>query len=404
MPTTNASRNLLSLTINQELLQALETKHGQPLALGKAIQEGITKGQLIPYQEFLESPLSVYKKSWSLRPWNIIIQGLRQLGIYLTQTEDYGFSMEKLVILENLEAAGNEAKKRFLGFHARSDKVITRASFVNEFNSVFDSRTLLSESDMDLLLKFLSRDLGLICYNAEIVKWKSSNDQNVITLEDTTVASLKDIIKTIDNQIRCLSQKIEELSCSAKVAISKKNRAAAIAALRSKKLMSSIVEKRYATLAQLEEVFFKIEQASDQVELVKIMEASTEVLTGLNKEVGGVEKVEFIIENLQEQIKLVDEVSTSTEVGNAVDAGEIDDELEAMMQDEKEKTKAREATEKFQDESETNKILGALKETESQFLSVKERPLNDPDLQKDLTESTNLMKDLSLEPKLSNIE
>ena len=102
----------------------------------------------------------------------------------------------------------------------------------------------------------------------------------------------KTLIKDLEMQTEVLTKKVDELAATAKDAVARKNRVSALAVLRSKKLAETTLTKRHATLAQLEEVFSKIEQAADQVELVSIMEASTRVLTGLNEEVGGVERVD----------------------------------------------------------------------------------------------------------------
>jgi charged multivesicular body protein 7 len=102
-------------------------------------------------------------------------------------------------------------------------------------------------------------------------------------------------------------------------------------------------------LARLEQVYTSIEQAADQVEIVRIMEASTVVLKGLHAEAGGTERVEDVVEELREEMYKVDEVgkiiSEAGDTGLIVDDGEVDDELEAMEQEEKEKKDKTEAQE-----------------------------------------------------------
>jgi charged multivesicular body protein 7 len=102
-------------------------------------------------------------------------------------------------------------------------------------------------------------------------------------------------------------------------------------------------------LAQLEQVYTNIERAADQVEIVRIMEASTAVLKGLHAEVGGAERVEQVVEELREEMGNVDEVGKIiAEAGDpslVVDDEEVDDELEAMEREEKEKKDEAEAQE-----------------------------------------------------------
>jgi charged multivesicular body protein 7 len=115
----------------------------------------------------------------------------------------------------------------------------------------------------------------------------------------------------------------------------------ALASLRSKKFAETTLIRRSEMLAQLEQVYTNIGQAADQVEIVRVMEASTVVLKGLHAEVGGAERVEQVVEELREEMSNVDEVGKIiAEVGDpslVVDDEEVDDELEAMEREEKEK-------------------------------------------------------------------
>lgn len=104
------------------------------------------------------------------------------------------------------------------------------------------------------------------------------------------------------------------------------------------------MQQRSNTLFQLEEVYAKIEQAADQVDILKVMQASTGVLRGLNEQVGGIEKVEDVVEELRKEMANVDEVGTiMNEAAPVIDEGELDDELEAMEEQEKEAQKEKEA-------------------------------------------------------------
>lgn len=155
-----------------------------------------------------------------------------------------------------------------------------------------------------------------------------------------------------------LETRITQLSKTARNAVNSKNRASALSALRSKKLAESNLKQRSNTLAQLEEVYNKIEQASDQVEIVRVMEASAGVFKGLNKQVGGVERVEDVVEELRGEIGKVDEVGgIISESGGMVDEGEIDDELDAMETQQRKESEQREA-------EETGKRLAELETTE----------------------------------------
>ena len=85
-------------------------------------------------------------------------------------------------------------------------------------------------------------------------------------------------------------------------------------------------------MSQLEEIYARIEQAADQVEIVRVMESSSKTLKSLNAQTGGVDRVQDVVEELREQMMDVDEIGQAindTSVGT-VDEGEVEDELEAL--------------------------------------------------------------------------
>lgn len=234
---------------------------------------------------------------------------------------------------------------------------------------------------------------------------RSQNETDVISLEDVTIVSLKKLIGDLSTQITALTHKYEELSTSAKVAVSKNNKTAALAALRSRNLTKKTLEKRYITMAQLEEVFSKIEQASDQLELIQVMQASTRVLSSLNKESKGPEEAENIIEKLQEQMQLVDEFDINFESGFVVDENDLDHELEAIERGQKEQKEADEQAMKLQaEEFETKSKLKVLEDIDRQSQKTKIKPLEDSEVQRDVDDSSELLKHLSLGPETSTAE
>ncbi|EEY22214.1 conserved hypothetical protein [Verticillium alfalfae VaMs.102] len=125
--------------------------------------------------------------------------------------------------------------------------------------------------------------------------------------------------------------------------------AAAMRLLREKKTAEATLGKRGAALLQMEEIAARIQQARDQVQFVKVMEGSAGVLKQLNAEVGGVERVEGVVDALREQMADTDEVgrilASAGEV-EAIDDGEIDDELRALEKAEEDRIAAEKQAEK----------------------------------------------------------
>jgi charged multivesicular body protein 7 len=142
---------------------------------------------------------------------------------------------------------------------------------------------------------------------------------------------MRDLISNLTEQTSRLEQKINELNANAKKALANKNRISALSAIKNKKIAEHNLNQRANTLHQLEEVFNKIEQSADQIEIVRVMQASTGVLRSLHAQMGGIETVEDVVENLREEMSKVDEVGNIiNEAGPVIDEGEIDDELEAL--------------------------------------------------------------------------
>lgn len=191
-----------------------------------------------------------------------------------------------------------------------------------------------------------------------------------------------------------LEGKINDLNNTAKVALNNRNKVSALSALRSKKLAEQNLKQRSDTLAQLEEIYTKIEQAADQVEIVRVMEASTGVLRGLHTQVGGVEKVEDVVEELREEMSKVDEVGNIlNEAGPAIDESEIDEELEALENQEQQAKEEKEAEETRNKLAELDSIHQAAKEAARKAEA-------EQDTASDLAESIGKLSQMSIEDRV----
>ncbi|KAL1869914.1 hypothetical protein Daus18300_005375 [Diaporthe australafricana] len=330
--------NHVVLKADESLLRALESKqYGRPLALGAVIREATQERDLIPIQEFLTANESIYHKPWSSIPWRIASWGFNHLGLTgaFTFGADDRLPGGQFVVVANVEAASKAALEQTAGLTSRFERIFSKVQFQTEFKDSILKGQQLSETDLEVLLRFMSRDQGVLLYDGKTVKIRNPGDQEMaITAEDETIASLRELAEYLNHQTTVLDNKIEELTRTARDALTKKNRVSALAALKSKKLAEASLQQRFATLSQIEEVSAKIEQASDNVQLVKVMGASTEVLKTLNAQVGGAERVEEVVDRMREQMGQADELSNIlAEQGPVVDEGEIDDELEAMLQE-----------------------------------------------------------------------
>lgn len=348
---SSSTPNHVILSADESLLRALESKqYGRPLALGAVIREAAQQRDLIPLQDFLKSQQSIYYRSWSSIPWNVASWGFKQLG--LTGAFTFG-SNDRLpggqfVVIANLEAASHAVVENTAPLTSRFERTFSKVQFQTEFRDSMLKGQQLSEMDMEVLLKFMSRDQGVLLYDGKTIKIKApGSSETAITAEDETIASLKELTEYLAHQTSVLEKKIDELTATAREAVAKKNRVSALAALKSKKLAETSLQTRFATLNQLDNVSAKIEQASDNVQLVKLMGASADVLKGLHAQVGGAEGVEEVVDRMREQMGQADEVSSIlAESGPVVDEGSLDDELDAMLLEERRKEEALERAKK----------------------------------------------------------
>lgn len=376
MPNRGSAGDLLILNVNEDLLRALETKEwGRPLALGTVVRDAIAKKEMMPVQEFLATRESVYHKSWIIKPWDIVSWGLKQLGLAGGEDGEDRLPVGRLVILSNIESAAKELARRVTGQTMRTDRIYSKKLFYDAFANILGGQNRMTEADMDVLLKFMARDKSILAFDGQTIKLKGSTNAEALTItsEDSTIASLKTLIADLQLQVDSLTQGAEKLSIIARDAISRGNRTSALAALRSKKIVEKNLSRQTATLDQLEEIYAKIGQAADNVELIRIMEGSTGVLKSLNAQVGGAERVDDVVIELKEQMAQVEEISNAlTEVGQGIptDEDEIDGELEAMEREDREKKEEEERLQKEerqrQEVAETRRQLERLEAAERQ--------------------------------------
>jgi len=323
------------LNLDESLPRYLESRQfGQPLALGTALREAIATKDLLPVQEFLQSEQGTGARSWVGLPWSALGWTLRQLGIVDPARGEDRLPKGRYVITQNVDAAAAELAHRMAHMPSKFDRIFTKAQFQRDFaTDLLGSHVRLSDTDFDVLLTFLTRDRNLVEYDGHTIRIRGGPDEKRgITEEDSAIASIKELTASLKHQAKLLNTRVDELGMEAKTAVSRNNRVTALAALKSKKIAESSLAQRYTTLNQLEEVTAKIEQASDQVQLVKIMESSAGVLQSLNSQVGGTERVDGVVDRLREQMNDTDEVAAilADATGATVDESEIDEELEAL--------------------------------------------------------------------------
>ena len=239
---------------------------------------------------------------------------------------------------------------------SNTSRIFSQELFASAFASAMGIDSV-SPTDLKVLLTHLSRDRAAIAYSPSTgtIKFKAPSEPQPapITNEDVSIANLRTLVFSLEPQVQQLTSKVSELDQKARDAVANKQLTTAKSALRSKKLADTKLQQRTATLTSLEEVYAKIEQAADQVEIIQVMEASSQTLKNLNKQTGGVEKVQDIMDGLREEMMNADEIGQAINESSAgeIDEGEVEDELETLEKVEKEKQEEAERKEKERKEA-----------------------------------------------------
>lgn len=349
--------------------------------------DAVAKGEMIPLAQFLQQRHSIYSRN-RITPWSILTWGLRQLGVL----RDGGGSEDRLlvgdfVVKANVEVQHLSKKKNppyytTLTIHAKEaaaslladlsksaattgpSLIHSRTTFAAAFSHCLSKAVPLTDRDSDILLTHLSRDCHACAYDptSATIRLVAPNqsisafaDLAPVTENDIAIARLKSLILALEMEVPALEARVASLDTSAREAVAEKKTSNARAALKSKKLASSTLDRRRDTLQQLQDVYARIEAAADNVEIVKVMQASAGVLRDLNREVGGVEGAEGVVDKLRDEMERADEVNGVLAEGAApgvVDDGEVDEEFEALEREEREKKEAVEREEREKRERE----------------------------------------------------
>ncbi|KAF8241668.1 hypothetical protein K440DRAFT_622687 [Wilcoxina mikolae CBS 423.85] len=209
-----------------------------------------------------------------------------------------------------------------------ADRIFTPTLFASEFAPT------LSDTDLKVLLRHLSRDRGECNFDGKTIKLKSASEQLLlpITEQDTTIADLKYLLRSVQLRIDSLGADIKKYTDNAQVAVANQNRGIALAALKSRNVAESILAHQFKALGQIEDVLASIQTAADNIELIQILEKSSAVLSGLNNDIGGTERVDQIILCLREETQTLDGVNQILYEGGPVIAEDaVEDELQRLM-------------------------------------------------------------------------
>jgi charged multivesicular body protein 7 len=230
-----------------------------------------------------------------------------------------------------------------------------------------DSNTTCSALDLQVLIKYMTRDRGLAICDGKVIKLEHTvgDALSPITEEEKGIVNVKDTYSRLESQIEEIERRIKERQTKIESLLREKKRDQALSYLRSRRMLDKLLEKRTKSLETLHGVLIKIEQAASDVEIIKAYELSTSSLKVLlSNERLQPDRIDQSMEQMQDTLASADEVRRAIEVGNdgvraAAGEEEMDD---AEMEAELKKMEEEARQEQLQKEQEREKMAELEKE------------------------------------------
>ncbi|KAI8321479.1 hypothetical protein GQ54DRAFT_297968 [Martensiomyces pterosporus] len=153
------------------------------------------------------------------------------------------------------------------------------------------------------------------------------------------IITLRENLSMLEKREAHLQAKIDNEVKAAR-ANATKNKQAALAALKRKRLLESQVEKISGSRMTLETQVMAIEAANVNLETMKAMQKGAEAMKGIHKDLD-IDKVDQTMDDIREQMDLANEVSDAISqpqiFGAELDEDELNAELEELEQEELDK-------------------------------------------------------------------
>lgn len=148
------------------------------------------------------------------------------------------------------------------------------------------------------------------------------------------ILGLREQLDMLQKRERHLESQMAEADATARKNIST-NKTAAKAALRRKKMHEKTLDQTSAQIAQIEQQIYSIEAANINQETLNAMKNAGKAM----KEIHGgmtIDQVDKTMDELREQQALGEEIAnaiTSAPIGEPIDEGELEDELDGLEQE-----------------------------------------------------------------------
>ena len=344
----------LVLHVNQALLDELTLEDvGRPLGLGTVIVELQQRKEVVEKRQFLSSRLPFKRPSLGSSSRNStalssraaslamapLTWAISQLSLSLgfgepsndASEEDWEKSKSSWVVLENVEKVAEAILSRYYSSPRLSalDCLYSRRTFVEQLvkpafkATVSNSSSAIvapSETDLDVLLKYLARDRKVALVDKEVIKLElepgSIESDAKISEHERGIVDVRDTHAKVEKQIEEIEKRIKERQSKVEKCLKENSRSQALSYLRSKKTLEALLEKRVSTLETLHGILVKIEQAAGDIEIMKAYETSTASLKTLLGDTRlQPDRIDANMDEMQETLANADEVRQAIDLG-----------------------------------------------------------------------------------------
>ncbi|KAF9180144.1 hypothetical protein BGZ51_006430 [Haplosporangium sp. Z 767] len=276
------------------------------------------------------------------------------------------------------EAAGRILKlqQESTNYHA-SDNLMTFADFRQKFSrtallpirgklSADDgtgSAIVLTDRDLEILIRYMQFELKVLVSgkldvtkpdngvqdNEMIIKFATKDSIQHKTMQEITTADrgiieLRETCKRLDKQVQDIEERILELTNKAKVCVRKNQRSRAAFALRQRKNLEDVLDKRLKSLDTLSSILFRIQSSETDAEVLQSYKLGASTLASVmairdqdGEKLLSRDKIDSTMDRLadvfadQEEVDQAMSEGTGVLLENTVPGGVDEDELMAEL-------------------------------------------------------------------------
>lgn len=326
--------------------------YGEPKLLATTLDEQIKKGDWIPWSVYRNHNVKGERRLADyISPRRIAggLWGSLALNFYSLRTDLAAVASDYFIAWSRLVSVGDSVYTK-LKERVDKDKGSLSSKLFDESLLCVTLKEIdsnLSDTDVEVLIVYLSRDTGRIGLVADLADPQKTyikvGDTSPITEEEIGVIKLKSNICNIETRVHLfeeqLNEKIPEKLASLVKTKATEDRLRNV--LIRKAALKKSLSKASNVYTQLTLVLDKIDEAKTNAELFDTLKSSKAILALLNQQVS-LEDVDSVAAELDDEMAMTNEVSDALLMSADVDEDEIETELAQLEKEAHDKKTAEE--------------------------------------------------------------